>query len=99
VAEIEASAAALERVAQQIGQVDEDELLARTLLVRTSIQNAIQRASVSAVELLGGITFIRSPEIAYLLAAAQALGFHPPSRRAVSEGLIDYLGGGELSIA
>ena len=36
---------------------------------------------MSAAATLGGMSFIESPEIAYLLGATRALAFHPPVPR------------------
>jgi alkylation response protein AidB-like acyl-CoA dehydrogenase len=97
--ELESAMAAIEGIAQLVagGSIDQH-VLARMLLVRYAVEGAIGRASNLAVELLGGIAFIRSPEIAYLLSASQALGFHPPSRTSMSQPIIDYLAGGPLAI-
>jgi hypothetical protein len=51
-----------------------------------------------AAELLGGIAFIRSPDIGYLIAAVRALAYHPPSRTAMAEALVDYLTGRPLRL-
>jgi len=59
------------------GERDSD-TLARILLVCYAVQAAISRATSLAVELLGGMTFIRSAEISYLLAAARPLCVHLP---------------------
>jgi alkylation response protein AidB-like acyl-CoA dehydrogenase len=46
----------------------------------------------------GGMAFIESPDIAYLLAATRALAFHPPSREAAAAPLVRYLSGGPLML-
>jgi hypothetical protein len=66
------------------------------LLVRYAVQSAISRATSLAVELLGGMAFIRSPEISYLLAAARALSLHPPARPTTGKRLDAYLAGRPL---
>ena len=95
--EVEGGMAALEGVARAMlaGERGNDEL-ARLLLVRYAVQAAIDRAASLAVELLGGMAFIRSPEVAYLLAAARALSLHPPARLAAGKRLAAYLVGGPL---
>ena len=45
------------------------------------------RAAQRAAELLGGLAFIQSPDVGYLLSASRALAFHPPSRGASVEAL------------
>jgi hypothetical protein len=47
-------------------------------------RRAIERVVISATATLGGMSFIESPEIAYLLGATRALAFHPPSRAAAA---------------
>ncbi|MDD9380343.1 acyl-CoA/acyl-ACP dehydrogenase [Streptomyces sp. ZAF1911] len=92
--EIETSMAALEAIARAFDEGDRsDELSARMLFVREGIRHGIKRAASTAVDALGGIAFIKSPEIAYLLAAVQAAGFHPPSRRATADTLHAYHAG------
>jgi alkylation response protein AidB-like acyl-CoA dehydrogenase len=95
--ELEGAMAALEGVAQAMsaGAQGNDEL-ARMLLVRYAVQAAIDRAASLAVELLGGMEFIRSPEVSYLSAATRPLGFHPPKRQAAGKGLDAYLAGSPL---
>jgi len=92
--EIESAMAALEGIARAFDAGDRsDELSARVLFVREAIRHGIRRAAGTAVDALGGITFIKSPDIAYLLAAVQAAGFHPPSRRATADTLYAYHAG------
>jgi alkylation response protein AidB-like acyl-CoA dehydrogenase len=95
--EVEGGMAALEGIAQAMvaGECGNDEL-ARMLLVRYAAQAAIDRAASLAFELLGGMAFIKSPEIAYLTAAARALSLHPPSRLAAGKRLDQYLAGSPL---
>ncbi|MFG3422958.1 hypothetical protein [Micromonospora sp. NPDC048063] len=78
--------------AMQAGETDND-ALARVLMARYGTQDAITDAARQAVEMLGGMSFIRSPEVAYLVAACQCVAFHPPSRASVAAPLVDYLDG------
>lgn len=99
--EVEGAMAALEGVAQSMMVSDSDQgndRLARTLFVRYAVQRAIERVTAHAVELLGGMAFISSPEVAYLFAAARPLAFHPPSRLSISPALDKYLAGESLLI-
>ena len=83
--ELEAAAAALEQVAAFAATAgDNDALLARALYARFATERAIERVVMSAAATLGGMSFIESPEIAYLLGATRALAFHPPSRAAAA---------------
>ncbi|MBY6413827.1 acyl-CoA/acyl-ACP dehydrogenase [Rhodococcus sp. BP-252] len=97
-ADIENGMAAIESVAWEFdsGARGQD-LSARLLFCRIAIRDALVRASSAAMESLGGIGFIKSPEIGYLAAAIQAYAFHPPSRRTISETLTKYHGGDEFA--
>jgi alkylation response protein AidB-like acyl-CoA dehydrogenase len=98
--ELCAALASLEGLAADVDAGDRSErLLAKSLLIRYSVQHAIERSTMLAAELLGGMAFIGGSEVAYLVSAARALAFHPPSRTAMSEPLCDYLGGGPLAMA
>ncbi|MFF5212806.1 hypothetical protein [Streptosporangium sp. NPDC000396] len=90
----------VEGLARLISQRDYDEdSLAKSVITRFAVQDAIGDAARQAVELLGGMTFLGSPEIAYLSAATQPLAFHPPSRVSSAQGLADYFAGGSFRIA
>jgi alkylation response protein AidB-like acyl-CoA dehydrogenase len=97
--ELEAMAAALEQVASvAMTTGDNDALLARALYVRFATERAIERVAMSAAASLGGMAFIESPEIAYLLGAIRALAFHPPSRAAAAGPIARYLADGPLTL-
>jgi alkylation response protein AidB-like acyl-CoA dehydrogenase len=97
--ELESAAAALEHVASVAATTqDNDALLARALFVRYATERAIERVVMSAAAAAGGMAFIGSSEVAYLLAATRALAFHPPSRSAASAALAAYLGGDALNL-
>jgi alkylation response protein AidB-like acyl-CoA dehydrogenase len=76
-----------------------DEAVAGVLVSRYAVQQALATAADLAVELLGGIAFIESSEIAYLTAAVRPLAYHPPSRTSTSQALVDYLAGGPLILS
>jgi alkylation response protein AidB-like acyl-CoA dehydrogenase len=97
--ELEGAAAALEGIARSMmaNPRGKDEL-ARMLLVRYAVQNAIERATALAFELLGGIAFVQSSEISYLFSAAHALGLHPPNRTSMAEELASFLSGGGYTV-
>ncbi|MFB9544520.1 hypothetical protein, partial [Micromonospora sagamiensis] len=78
--------------AMMAGETDND-ALARVLMARYGAQDAITDAARQAVEMLGGMSFIGSPDVAYLIAACQCVAFHPPSRASVASALVDYLDG------
>ncbi|MFI7676232.1 acyl-CoA dehydrogenase family protein [Actinophytocola sp. NPDC049390] len=91
---IESAAALTEGLARRImdGETDND-TLASALVTRYAVQDAILTAVNQAVELLGGMAFIGSCDVAYLAAASQAIAFHPPSRASTAGGLLDYYQG------
>ncbi|MBD2566549.1 acyl-CoA dehydrogenase family protein [Anabaena lutea] len=95
--EVEGAMASLEAVAHAImlGWSSDGEI-AQALFVRYSVQRAIERVVETSAELMGGMAFINSGEVAYLLAASRALAFHPPSRLSMAPYLDDYLAGGSL---
>jgi isobutylamine N-monooxygenase len=72
--------------------------VAAALTARFAVQKLLIDAAGQAVELLGGIAFIKSGEIAYLSSALHALAFHPPGRGSSSPHLVEYYGGGALQI-
>jgi len=73
-----------------------DANLAEALFVRYSVQRAVMRVASAAAESVGGLQFIKQPDVAYLLAASRALGYHPPSFASAVAPLDDCLGGAEL---
>jgi len=96
--ELEGAAAALEHVAASLETEDNDALLARALYARYATERTIERVVMAAASLAGGMAFISSPEIAYLLGATRALAFHPPSRAAAAGPLARYLAGAPLTL-
>lgn len=76
-----------------------DEAVTAVLMTRFATQEALARAASLAIELLGGISFITSPEIAYLGSAIRPLAFHPPSRTSTAQALVDYAAGGPLVLS
>jgi alkylation response protein AidB-like acyl-CoA dehydrogenase len=76
-----------------------DAAVAAVLVTRFAVQDALTQTADLAVELLGGMAFIGSPEIAYLAAAVRPLAFHPPSRTSAIEPLVDYFCGRPLVLS
>jgi alkylation response protein AidB-like acyl-CoA dehydrogenase len=98
--DIEGAMSSLEGVARAMQTGDRGEaILVQSLFVRFAVQQAIARVSAHAAELLGGMAFIGSPDVAYLLAASRALAFHPPSRISVAPALDGYLMGKPMRVA
>jgi alkylation response protein AidB-like acyl-CoA dehydrogenase len=97
---IESAAALTEGLARRIqaGETDND-TLASALVTRYAVQDAITSTVSQAVELLGGMAYIATSDVAYLAAAAQAIAFHPPSRSSAAGGLVDYYAGYQMVVA
>ena len=97
--ELESVAGTLERVASLAATADNnDALLARALYARFATERAVERAVMSAAAVLGGMSFIQSPDVAYLLGATRALAFHPPSRAAAAGPIARYLADSPLTL-
>jgi alkylation response protein AidB-like acyl-CoA dehydrogenase len=79
--------------------VNGDEAVAMVLAARYASQDLLAGAVNIAVEMLGGMAFIHSPDVAYLASAVHALAFHPPSRSSVAPQLADYFAGGALQLS
>ncbi|MFD5554664.1 acyl-CoA dehydrogenase [Streptomyces sp. NPDC127068] len=73
--------------------------LTRAMVARYGAQEAIGDAARHAVEALGGMAYIRSPEVAYLASACHCVNFHPPSRAATSAALVSAFRGDALRLA
>ncbi|MFL6127179.1 acyl-CoA dehydrogenase [Actinophytocola sp.] len=91
---IESAAALTEGLARRIiaGETDNDGLAA-ALVTRFAVQDAIAATVNQAVELLGGMAYIGSSDVAYLAAASHCIAFHPPSRTSTVDALLDYYKG------
>ena len=100
ISRLETAALLLEGVGRMIMDDEtSNDALARTLIARYAAQDAIGDATRTAVEMLGGMAFVRSADVAYLAAVTNGLSFHPPSRSSVAEPLVDYFGGRALRLA
>lgn len=98
--ESEAALALLEGVARAVEDgVSGEEAVARVLVARYAVQDALPRISARALELLGGLDFILSSDRSRQAAAVRALAFHPPARAATTEPLLRYFGGEPLELA
>ena len=98
--DMEAALALLEGVARGTGQEPGDEeSVARVLVARYAVQNALPDIVARSLELLGGLDFIQNSASTQVAAAVRALAFHPPSRIAAAEPLLTYFGGGPLVLA
>jgi alkylation response protein AidB-like acyl-CoA dehydrogenase len=96
--EVEAAMSSIEGIARAFDAGDRsDELSARLLFCREALKASLRRSVAAAAEALGGIDFIRSPEIAYLVSAVQAASFHPPSKKSAAESLLSFHSGGQFT--
>ncbi|MCK9878546.1 acyl-CoA/acyl-ACP dehydrogenase [Frankia sp. Ag45/Mut15] len=93
----EAAFALLEGAAR--AGVADEAAVAKVLVARYAVQDLIAQAVADAMELLGGIDFVRSSDNARLAAVARALAFHPPSRGSTAEPLLRWFTGGSLELA
>ncbi len=96
---VEAAAGLAENVARHIdaGPVGNDELAA-SLTARYAVQDLLVDVADRAAEVLGGLAFASSPDVGSLLAVSRALAFHPPSRTASAQALLDHAGGAPLRV-
>jgi alkylation response protein AidB-like acyl-CoA dehydrogenase len=100
VAQVESLAAMVDGIAYALdAREDREPLLARALAMRFAAQGTIETVAMRCAELLGGLAFICSSEVAYLLCAARALAFHPPTRLQATRALDEYARGGALDVA
>jgi isobutylamine N-monooxygenase len=98
--ELESAVALVEGVARAIDDgLTGDAAISAVLVARYAAQRALRAAADMASELLGGIAFMRSPDIGYLVAAVRPLAYHPPSRTAMAQALIDYFSGQPLRLS
>ena len=97
---IESAMSAAENIARQMADSQNSRrLLVESLLVRYAVQDAMAVVTPKAVELLGGLSFISSDDVAYLAAVVHGLCFHPPARAKMAAPLLDYYAGNPLAIA
>jgi alkylation response protein AidB-like acyl-CoA dehydrogenase len=96
---LEAAASLAENVARQVdeGPVGNDELAA-SLTARYAVQDLLVDIADRAAEVLGGLAFASSPDIGSLLAVSRALAFHPPSRTASAQAVLDHSDGAPLRV-
>ncbi|PCK01101.1 MAG: oxidoreductase [Alteromonadaceae bacterium] len=104
VSTVETFAKALEGIAYEMQTFESPEdatedIVAKALLVRYGIQQQIGTLAFQSSELLGGMNFIKNPEIEYSIACCAPLAFHPPSRGSIAVALDSYMMGGSLELA
>jgi alkylation response protein AidB-like acyl-CoA dehydrogenase len=100
VVQVESQAAAIDGIAYALqGGDDREGLLARALATRFSVQSAIEGLAMRCAEILGGMAFIGSTDVAYLLCASRAMAYHPPGRIHACRALDEYARGGLLDVS
>ncbi|HWH01650.1 MAG TPA: acyl-CoA dehydrogenase family protein [Pilimelia sp.] len=87
------------RLETAVGLLEGVARAAQVLVARYAAQEALTAAAQRAAELLGGMAFVSAPDVAYLASAVRALAFHPPSRTAAAQSLVDYFGGEPLRLS
>ena len=93
----EGAALCIEAVAAALDDGDRsNDVLARSLVARFTTASTVSSVVADAVELLGGMAFISSGNVALLAAASHAIGFHPPSRAAAADPLGAWFAGASL---
>jgi alkylation response protein AidB-like acyl-CoA dehydrogenase len=98
--QLESAIGLVEGVARAINDgVTGDAIVSAVLVARYASQLAIRSAADMAAEILGGIAFMQSPDIGYLISAARPLAYHPPSRSSTAEALVDYFTGQSLRLS
>ncbi|MGM1060532.1 acyl-CoA dehydrogenase family protein [Saccharothrix sp. Mg75] len=91
---VEGAALALDGAARNLDDGDGgNDGLARALITRFTVADTVRSTAAKAVELLGGMAYVGSSEVAYLSAAVHAIGFHPPSRNSSADALLGWFAG------
>ncbi|WP_434599885.1 acyl-CoA dehydrogenase [Streptomyces sp. A5-4] len=94
---IETAAQLLDGIARHLMAKEGDNAaLTKAMIARYGAQEAIVDASKRAVEALGGMAFISSPDVAYLASACLCVSFHPPSKSSTSRALAANFSGDVL---
>jgi len=100
VVQVENQATALDGIAYALqAREDHQLLLNRALATRYAAQAVIERLAMHCVELLGGMSFMTTPEVTYLLCACRAMAFHPPGRLFALSALDEFARGGQLDVS
>ncbi|QNP68950.1 acyl-CoA/acyl-ACP dehydrogenase [Streptomyces roseirectus] len=100
IARLEGANLLLEGVARMLADGErDDEALAKTLVARYAVQDALGESVNRAVETLGGMAFIGASDVAYLAAVSHGLTFHPPSRASFRAPFLAHVAGEPLRLA
>ena len=97
--QLQATMLSLEAVAWRIDSGERDaHAVVSALAARYEAQRVIAQVAADAAEQLGGMQYLVSPDVQYLLRVCRALAFHPPGRWVMDEPLDSYFKGQELHI-
>lgn len=98
--QVENQATALDGIGYALqAREDHRRLLSRALSTRYAAQSVIEHVAMRSVELLGGMAFMTSPDITYLMCACRAMAFHPPGRLFALGALDEFARGGPLDVS
>ncbi|WP_055527615.1 acyl-CoA dehydrogenase family protein [Streptomyces graminilatus] len=97
---VESAFALLEGVARAVRDgLGGEAAVADILVARYAAQETLVQAADQALDLLGGIDFIRNGEHTRLADSVRPLAFHPPGRASAAEPLLQWFGGGALELS
>lgn len=100
ITKLESAGLLLEGVARMVRDGERSNAaLAKTLVARYAVQDSLGDCVNRAVELLGGMAFIGSSDVAYLAAVSHGLTFHPPSRASFNAPYLEHVAGHPLRLA
>lgn len=96
----EAAFAQLEGAARAIRDgLTGEAAVAEVLVARYATQRALVRTTDRALDLLGGIDFIRDADHSRLAASVRPLAFHPPGQSSAAGPLLSWFTGGPLELS
>ncbi len=100
VIQVENQATALDGIAYALqAREDHGRLLNRALSTRYAAQGVIEQVAMRSVELLGGMSFMSTPEHTYRMCACRAMAFHPPGRLFALNAIDEFARGGQLDVS
>jgi alkylation response protein AidB-like acyl-CoA dehydrogenase len=98
-ADLEAAALLVEGVARSLMLGESvDETLLSSLHARYAVQASLARVAPAAAEVLGGMSFVQSDDVATLVASTLGLQFHPPARLRMADALLASWEGRSLNV-
>ncbi|GAB3469407.1 acyl-CoA dehydrogenase family protein [Actinophytocola sediminis] len=90
IVQVESAVLATEAVARRLLDGEPpDRALATAQVARFAVQETLGQVVNRSVELLGGMAYVSTSDVAYLAAAAHGIAFHPPSRTSAAGAIVD----------